>query len=125
MRAPRAFWCLGLWCLAAATPAGAADYRYTIQLGEPGTVLRTDRQTGATTTCRTTPKGVWCPPSAAECRALLEQVDASQSERTMPSEREVIDCLQHDRCDVHPRPPKAPPAQPAIDEAALTWCLEH
>ena len=104
--------------------AGAADYRYTIQLGEPGVVLRTDRASGATALCRTTPHGVWCPPGAAECRTLLDAVDSWQAERAMPSDRQVIECLQRDRCDTRPLAPAAG-KPPGLDEAALAWCLDH
>ena len=105
-------------------PAGAADYRYTIQLGEPGTVLRTDRATGATTLCRSTGHGVWCPPGEAECRTLLDTVESWQAERAMPSDRQVIDCLQNNRCNTRPPDPGAG-RPPGLDEAALAWCLSH
>ena len=115
------------WFLIPTLPAlfaGAAEYRYTIQLGEPGAVLRTDRATGATTLCRTTGHGVWCPPGAAECRALLDAVESWQAERAMPSDRQVIECLQHDRCETKPPSPAAN-QPPGTDEAALSWCLAH
>ena len=108
----------------AASAAGAAEYRYSIQLGEPGVVVRTDRETGATTLCRATAKGVWCPPSEAECRKLLDQAESWQAEHSLPDQQQVIDCLQHDRCDTRPQKPP-PGALTGVDETTLSWCLEH
>lgn len=109
--------------LLSASQAGAADYRYSIQLGEPGVVLRTDRETGATTLCRSTGQGVWCPPSEAECRRLLDQAEGF--ERGLPGQRQVIECIQHDRCDTSPPKPPAAAPPPTGDEATLSYCLEH
>ncbi len=103
--------------------AVGAEYRYSVQLGDPTKVIRTDRETGATVVCRNTAHGVWCPPSAEACRALLDKVQAWQAERDLPSQQQVIDCLQHNRCETKP-PPKAP-ALPGTDEATLAWCRDH
>jgi hypothetical protein len=88
-------------------------------------VIRTDRDTGATLVCRNTGHGIWCPPAAGECRPLLDRVRAWQAEHELPSQQQVIDCLQHDRCDTPPPPVPPAGAIPGADPQTLTYCLEH
>ncbi|MEI8394574.1 MAG: hypothetical protein WCF85_07555 [Rhodospirillaceae bacterium] len=78
------------------TGPAVAEYRYSLQLSDPGVVIRTESETGATVLCRSTPHGPRCPPSDSECRKLLEAVLSAP----------------------------ASPAPP-IDEAAALWCLDH
>jgi hypothetical protein len=106
-------------------PEPAADYRYSVQLDDPTKVVRTDRKTGATLVCRNTGHGIWCPPAAEVCRSLLDQVQAWRAEHDLPSQQQVIDCLQHDRCEAPPPPSRPPPgAIPGTDEETLTYCLD-
>ena len=105
--------------------ASAADFRYSVQLDDPTKVIRTDRETGATLVCRNTGPAVWCPPTVETCRTILDKVQAWRAEQELPSQQEVIDCLQHNLCDRKPsqRPPLS--ALPGIDELTLTYCLDH
>ncbi len=107
----------------AGAPAQASDYRYSIQLDDPTKVIRTDRETGATLVCRNLGHLVWCPPTAEACQTIRDTVQAWQAEQGLPSQQQVIDCLQHNQCD--PKPPQRPPAAiPGVDDRTVTYCLE-
>ncbi|MEI6984890.1 MAG: hypothetical protein WCK65_02080 [Rhodospirillaceae bacterium] len=121
---------LSLVAVVTVTVAVAGDYRYTIQLSDPGTVIRTDRTSGVASSCRNSGQGVWCPPSAEECRAMLEMAEARQSALATPSQREVIDCLKSNRCDSNPASPAAAAAAaagdyPGVDDRTVSYCLSH
>jgi hypothetical protein len=105
--------------------AVASDFRYSVQLDDPTQVIRTDRETGATLVCRNTGHAVWCPPTAETCRTVLDKVQVWRAEQDLPSQQEVIDCLQRNLCDR--KPPQRPPlsALPGTDELTLTYCLDH
>ncbi len=111
--------------LSVGQPVQASNYRYSVQLDDPTKVIRTDRDTGATLVCRNTGHAIWCPPPAEVCRTLLDKVQAWQAEQDLPSQQQVIDCLQNNRCDAKPTPRPPLPAALGTDDLTLGYCLEH